>query len=216
MVADIFEFWRNVASDARMHPADQDVFARIKNHGFDLKALPGCFMGPLRTAPVVLLFLSPGKSKGDRPSPTLADWHKRTRLGNEPLISEAVHASAHNWWVQRTKCFGLPAETLATNVAILNIGAYHSKEFTDHGMLAALPSSRMSLEWAQNVLFPQAEAGDRVVICLRAAKYWGLESGKRYQGFLFAPKVTRGGHIHQTERKHIVAAVQRRLCHAPC
>jgi hypothetical protein len=211
MPTDIFEFWRRVAPNAHEHPADSKIFARVKNHGFDLKTLPGCFMGPLRTAPVVLLFLSPGLSEEDRPSPARIEWHAKNRSGNEPLVSEALHAPAYQWWKQRTKCFECEAEKLASNVAILNIGAYHSKTFRDHGLLAALPSSRAVLDWAQSTLFPAAEAGDRVVICLRAAKYWGLQSGKNYEGTSFAPNVTRSGHMHKKDRNKIVAAVKRAI-----
>jgi hypothetical protein len=76
---------------------------------------------------------------------------------------------------------------------VLNIGAYHSKTFKDYSVLAALPSSRVSIEWAQTELFPEAEAGRRVVICLRSAAFWGLERGRAYEGTLFAPEVTRSG-----------------------
>jgi hypothetical protein len=211
MPTDIFEFWRGVAPNAYEHPADSKVFARIKNHGFDLKELPGCFMGPLRTAPVVLLFLSPGSSGGDRPSPVIVKWHDRNRSGDEPLVSSAIHAPTHRWWMRRTKCFQCEPEKLARKVAIFNIGAYHSKTFKDHGLLAALPSSRVALDWAQSTLFPAAEAGERVVICLRAARYWGLETGRKYKGTLFAPNVTRGGHMHKKDQKKIVAAVKRAI-----
>jgi len=44
---------------------------------------------------------------------------------------------------------------------VLNIGAYHSTAFADYQLLAALPSCRVSLDWAQGVLFPQAVKGDR-------------------------------------------------------
>ena len=209
MPTDIFEFWRRVPANAHEHPADRAVFARVRNHGFDLSALPGCYMGPLRTAPVVLLFLSPGSSDADRPTRALVEWHRRTRSGNEPLVSQATHASAYRWWTQRIRCFECEPDALAGKVAILNIGAYHSTTFNDHGLLAALPSSRVALDWAQRVRFPAAEAGDRVVICLRAARYWGLETGRKYKGTLFAPNVTRGGHMHTVDRGRIVRAVKR-------
>lgn len=210
-MTDIFEFWREVAPNAHVHPADGEVFARVRNHGFDLSALPGCFMGPLRTAPVVLLFLSPGSSDMDRPTRALRQWHRRTRSGSEPLVSRAIHASAYRWWTQRTMCFECEPDELAGKVAVLNIGAYHSKTFNDHGLLAALPSSRVTLEWTQRILFPAAEAGNRIVICMRAARYWGLEAGRRYEGTLFAPNVTRGGHMHTAGRRRIIDAVKRCL-----
>ena len=211
MGTDIFHFWEQIAPDARTHPADDSVLGRMPSHGFEVEhALPGCFMGPLRTAPIVLLFLSPGLDDGDMPTPALINWHVRNRSGLEPLISKEVHAPAYRWWTQRSQFLGT-ADELADKLAVLNIGAYHSKTFNDHGLLAALPSSRASLDWAQNVLFPDAESGKRVVICLRAAKYWGLESGVKYPGTLFAPKVTRGGHTLKEGRDEIVAAVQKIL-----
>ncbi len=208
---DIFEFWSSVHPKARMHPADEAVFKRVPKHGFNLDALPGCFMGPLRTAPVVLLFLSPGLDEGDTPTPALIEWNRRTRLGTEPLVSASVQAPTYRWWTKRTRFLGYDPEVLADKVAVLNIGAYHSRTFGDHGLLAALPSSRVSLDWTQSVLFPAAERGERAVICLRAAKYWGLEVGANYAGTLFAPQVTRGGHVHVKKRQRIVSAVQRLL-----
>jgi hypothetical protein len=97
-------------------------------------------------------------------------------------------------------------------VAVLNIGAYHSRAFADTPLLAALPSSRMSIAWAQKVLFPQAISGDKVVICLRATHFWGLEMGRKYGHSLFAPHVTRGGHMkHNKMRKQIIKAVKAKI-----
>lgn len=212
---DIFDFWSSVEPTALIHPADEAVFRGVPKHGFDLEALPGCFMGPLKTAPVVLLFLSPGLDEGDKPlTPALVQWNSRTRLGAEPLVSQALQEPTYRWWTRRTRFLGFDPEFLADKVAVLNIGAYHSKTFNDHGLLAALPSSRVSLHWAQSVLFPAAERAERIVICLRAARYWGLEAGAKYEGTLFAPPVTRGGHAHKGEQQRIVEAVGRLLATA--
>jgi hypothetical protein len=208
---DIFEFWSLIDPAARIHPADEAVLRRVPNHGFDLDALPGCFMGPLRTAPVVLLFLSPGLDIDDRPTPALIAWNRSVRSGTAPLVSAAIQEPTYRWWAQRTKFPGYDPEILADKVAILNIGAYHSKTFDDHGLLEALPSSRVTLDWAQRVLFPAAERGERLVICLRAARYWGLQAGADYPGALFAPRVTRGGHAHLDTRDRIVSAAQQFL-----
>jgi hypothetical protein len=80
------------------------------------------------------------------------------------------------------------------------------------GSLLALPSSPVSLGWAQDVLFPDAEAGKRIVICMRSASYWGLEQGRKYEGSLFAPEVNRSGYLlknHENDR--LVELVQKRL-----
>jgi hypothetical protein len=88
--------------------------------------------------------------------------------------------------LSRTKNFG-DYETVKNKIALLNIGAYHSADVRSFGSLLALPSSRVSLGWAQEVLFPDAEAGKRVVICMRSASCWGLERGRKYGKSLFAP-----------------------------
>jgi hypothetical protein len=196
MPADIFRFWSGIRLRRGAHPADFDVLSRVR-HNFDLNCLPGCFSGPLRTAPVVLLYLSPGLSEQDYTDAETRAGRKRWRRrlsGRAPLPAPEDHDSAWRWWKRRTSSFG-HWQDLQTKVAILNIGAYHSKKFKDRPLLAALPSSRVSLDWAQRVLFPSATAGDRVVVCLRAARFWGLREGERYGRALFAPPVTMGGYM---------------------
>ena len=210
MAADIFEFWSQIRPAEHVHPADKEVFQRVK-HAFEDKALPGCFMGPLRTAPIVLLYLSPGLSPEDltdAQSEAGRTRHMESRTGYALLPSDSDYKPAWEWWTSRTKRFG-DWHTLRDKIAVLNIGAYHSKSFIDQPLLAALPSSRVSIDWAQTVLFPAAERGERVVVCLRSAKYWGLMPGERYKGMLFAPKVTRSGHMEDTPiRNEVIATVK--------
>jgi hypothetical protein len=52
-MTDIFRFGRLCDAGDRIHPRDRDIFKRLDNHGFDLKCLPACFWGKLRTAPGV-------------------------------------------------------------------------------------------------------------------------------------------------------------------
>jgi hypothetical protein len=132
----------------------------------------------LRDAPVVLLYLSPGFHKKDIAEAKSAngkDFYFRRYKGYEPL-SDAF--SGVNWAKSRTAQFG-EWETVRHKIAILNIGAYHSENFQkSYHTLAAFPSSRACLSWAQSSLFPEALQRKRVVICLRAAHYWGLEIGR--------------------------------------
>lgn len=105
-MTDIFKFWSLIDQAETIHPLDRPIFDRLKDsHGFDMRCLPSNFGGKLRTAPIVLLYLSPGFSETD------------------------VRIDAIN-----------------DKVAIANIGAYHSRTFTDHRVLAALPSSRAMLD----------------------------------------------------------------------
>lgn len=224
MAVDIFQFWSNVkvkemkfGNDEFCHPADKDVLSRAE-HKFDLKCWPGCFSGPLKHAPIVLLYLSPGLSKQDRINAKTRAKQRRyagRQFGRRPLAGPDRHHAAWKWWTGRMKAFGLDWELLQNSVAVLNIGAYHSRTLADTSILAALPSSRVTLDWAQSVLFPEAIAGQRIVICLRAARFWGLragKSGKRYGKGLFAPVVTRGGHMENKPlRREIVNVVRKRL-----
>jgi hypothetical protein len=109
----------------------------------------------------------------------------------------------------RIKNFG-DYETVKDKIALLNIGAYHSVDVKSFGSLLALPSSRVSLGWAQEALFPDAEAGKRIVICMRSC--WGLEQGRKYEGGLFAPQVNRSGHLLKNDANdRLVELVQKRL-----
>jgi hypothetical protein len=164
MKIDIFEFWSQIAPDECVHPADVEVMHRVK-HSFNLRSLPICFFGPLHSAEIVLLFLSPGDHEEGNWDQDQQDCAFQ-RTGRAPLPGPEQHRPRWEWWTSRTKQFGKWL-ALRNHVAVLNIGAYHSKSFTDEPLLAALPSSRLSLDWAQTTLFPQAERGERLVVCAR-------------------------------------------------
>ena len=214
MSQDIFEFWSQIGRGEHIHPADKNVFDRMrpKKHGFRLDCLPGCFGGRLRDAPIVLLYLSPGFSKrdvADAQSEEGKDFYFRRYKGFEP--PRDLGAAKSSWITSRTKAFG-SWEVLKDKIALLNIGAYHSVNVKSYAALLALPSSRVSLGWAQDILFPQAERGERVVICMRSAAYWGLEQGRKYRGSLFAPMVNRSGYLlNNKEKSRLINTVQNRL-----
>ena len=164
-MVDIFEFWSKIGRGEKIHPADRSAFARMdaKRHGFRLDCLSAAFGGRLRDAPVVLLYLSPGFSQADLAA-------AKTNEGKDFYVRRSYEPAATSWTRSRTKNFG-DWETVRQKVAVLNIGAYHSTNVRSYASLLALPSSRVSMEWAQSVLFPEAEAGRRIVICMRSAPY---------------------------------------------
>lgn len=215
MATDLFEFWSRIGPSERIHPADRDVFERV-NHNFSLDCLPGCFFGPLKTAPVVLLYLSPGfdeKEIAAADDPEMQRHMVATRAGTHPLAGPDEYPARWKWWSSRTRRFG-DWRDLRTSIAVLNIGAYHSKDFADAPLLAALPSSRVVLSWAQEVLFPQAIRGERVVICLRARRFWGLDGATHFGAALYSPPTTIGGHmLAGPERQDILDAVARAIGH---
>jgi hypothetical protein len=206
---DIFQFWSEVSDDAFEHPEDRRVLQRVRPQ-FDRDCLPGAYRGRLRTAAVVLLFLSPGLDSGDVAhcsTPEGRHYYARQRTGECDLPEEKEHPSAYKWLTKIIRQFDIDYEEARSTVATLNIGAYKSKSFVDWPMLAALPSSRVALDWAQSVLFPQAEAGERVVVCLRSPKYWGL--GGQPVGSLFCPPCGRNAvMLHGEMRERIKAAVK--------
>ena len=212
----IFDFWAECPADARIHPQDQGIFDRRApdTMGFDLRCLPASFAGRLRSAPVVMLYLSPGFAPSDVDEAGTIEAQARyadRRKGDRPLDGEADHLKHFLWWSARTKVFG-KSEKIRERVAIMNLGAYHSEDFKAQLGVAALPSYRASLDWAQNVLFPEAIAGKRVVVCMRSARLWGLRSGTVEGESLFAPRTTPSGHMELGEmRERVIAAVQHKL-----
>lgn len=215
-MTDLFQFWADVPGDSHWHPADQDTLGRTV-HNFQLQCLPGPFKGKLRTAPVVILTLSPGFNKDYDVNHALSQDGQRyyfcSRTGKRDLPAETEHQESAKWSAGIIRQFGIEYEDARSKVAILNITPYKSKDFTDWHMLAALPSCRAALAWAQSSLFVEAEAGNRVVVCLRSAKHWGLASGRQYQGNLFAPIVTKNGRMVHGPVREKVAAVVRAACH---
>ena len=213
-MTDIFSFWAACPPDAFEHPQDAPVFARAGDMGFDLRCLPSNVWGPLRAARLVLLFLSPGFVPFDLEYAKRPSSHAimdRRRKGMEPLDAEDDHPPGWKWWTSRTKAFGTPEE-LHDKVAILNIGAYHSKTFDDAHALMALPSSRAAIGWAQSVLFPEAEQGKRVVVCLRKPRAWGLTRGQSYPGTLYAPHVNAAGYmVKRPPREAMIRAARMAL-----
>jgi hypothetical protein len=182
-----------------------------ERHGFELDCLPACFAGRLKTATVVLLYLSPGHSPADADdakAEASKDYYFRRYQGDEPFRDAGP---GRPWIESKTKIFA-DYDTVRKHFALLNIGAYHSKRLKDYGSLLALPSSRVSLTWAQETLFPEAEAGKRIVICLRSAAYWGLDVGREYKGTLFAPAFNIGGHmLKSAQREKIIEIVKKRI-----
>ena len=87
MIANLFDFWTDVPGDAREHSADKEVLARAP-HFFEMECLPNHYAGPLRTAKVVFLFLSPGFNPTDVEDARSAEGQARyeaQRTGSSPL-----------------------------------------------------------------------------------------------------------------------------------
>jgi hypothetical protein len=215
MTEDIFEFWKGVPGSATHHPEDEPVLRRV-NNGFHAECLPGPFKGRLRTASVVLLFLSAGLDEefdiDHARSVEGQAYYARSRTGEADLPSQTEHRGSYRWSRRILSQFGLDYDAFRDQIAFLNISPYKSKSFDDWNMLSALPSCRIAIGWAQRELFRAAQEGRRVVVCLRSGRQWGLEPAHRYGASLFCPLVGRNGVMHHgTMREEVTAAVQQAL-----
>ena len=217
MTCRLVDYWSGVSGHELIHPADQTVLTGMK-HKLKTALSPNPFFGPLASAPIVLLFLNPGLRQYDTERAGLPETHNffhRQRSGCAPLPSSDEYEPTHSWLSKILRQFDLNIDAVREQVAVVNLCPYRSETFQDYHMLAALPSCRATLDWAQNTLFPQAEADERVVVCLRAAKHWGLKDGFE-KGSLFAPTVTRGGFMYRGDfRDRVVGAVRMKLCLPP-
>ncbi|HEY0236474.1 MAG TPA: hypothetical protein VGC86_15690, partial [Afipia sp.] len=169
-MTDIFEFWKSVDSKTKIHPADEEVLSKAQ-HSLNLDCLPTPFYGPLKTAPIVLLYLNPGLSPKDierADNSEEQEFYWRQRQGSEPLRSQ-VGLATKSWWVSRVKRIDRDPEKLREKLAVLEICPYHSATFNDAFLIPRLPSCQVALNWAREVLFYEARLEKRVVICLRAA-----------------------------------------------
>ena len=88
MDTDLIEYWKILKAGDRYHPDDKQVLKRLRGGFFDLGCLPFCFFGPLKTAPVVLLYLSPGLNQFDLEEARSESGRRRVanaRSGEEPI-----------------------------------------------------------------------------------------------------------------------------------
>jgi hypothetical protein len=63
--------------------------------------------------------------------------YMRMRNGSQPLPGPDEYNPAWDWWASRTRCFDDDWERVRSKVAVLNIGAYHSRAFRNDPLLAA-------------------------------------------------------------------------------
>lgn len=77
-----------------------------ENHGFELKCIPSPITGCLLTAPIVLLYLSPGLSEGDIQEATSEagkEYYFKRWKGIKPLPT--VGMTGYDWVKSRIKTF---------------------------------------------------------------------------------------------------------------
>ena len=154
-------------------------------------------MGPVRTAPVVLLTLNGGLNGVEQDEAKITC--RAGANGPESRWGCSVayvcdQSGGREWTERRLAQFGLRYKTASTKVAFVNLIPYRSREGAkDLRMLERLESTRLVRAWAHDTLFLEAEAGKRVVVYLRSARAWGLEPDTQRGLSLFTPKFNRAG-----------------------
>ena len=212
--AEFLRFWQKAIPSLQIHPDDAAAL-ESNRHTLAVDTLVGPFMGPVRTAPVVLLTLNGGLSgveQDEAKIPAVREQMARNLRGDQPLPTFATNPAGRKWTESRLAQFGLSYEIASTKVAFVNLIPYRSREGAkDLRMLERLESARLVRAWAHDTLFPEAEAGKRVVVCLRSARPWGLEPDTQRGVSLFTPKFTRSGFMVKQGpmRETVSFAVQR-------
>jgi hypothetical protein len=215
---DLVQHWAKAIPDLHIHPDDAEAL-RTKRHQFELGALVGPWMGPIRTAPVVLLYLNPGlagtgEEVTSAQDPEVREAMVRNLAGDAPLPSWKGNPAGLGWTDSKLKQFGVTYESASSKIAFVNLIPYRSAEGSkDARMSKCLESSRLMLTWANDTLFPEARAGERIVVCLQSAHLWNLQTGTREGEALYAPPKTRQGIMHKigATREEIGSAVRRRV-----
>jgi hypothetical protein len=210
---DFLQFWAKAIPSLQIHP-DDAVALKANRHTLALDALVGPFMGPVRTAPVVLLTLNGGINGVERDEakiPATRELMARNLAGDAPLPTFASNPGGREWTERRLAQFGLSYKVASLKVAFVNLIPYRSREGAkDLHMLERLESARLVRAWAHDTLFREAEVGKRVVVCLRSARAWGLELDTQRGLSLFTPKFNRAGFmLHGPMREKVSIAVRR-------
>lgn len=212
---DFLQFWAKAIPSLQVHP-DDDIALKSHRHTLELDTLVGPFMGPVRTAPVVLLTLNPGSSgveQNEAKMPDVRELVARNPGGEAPLPTFETNPEGLKWTASRLAQFGLSYEVAKLKVAFVNLMPYRSKAGAkDMRMSGCLESVRLVRAWARDTLFREAEAGNRVVVCLRSAREWGLEPDSQRGRSLFTPKFPRGGFMfHGPVRDKVSMTVRRTI-----
>src|SRR5262249_34503233 len=165
---DFLRFWEKVKPSLHIHP-DDAMALKSHRHALELGALVGPFMGPVRSAPVVLLTLNGGFNGAEIAEAKVQSARDEMAYnlgGNAPLPTFATNPKGRVWAEARLRQFGLNYQNAGSKVAFINLIPYRSSEGSKDKkrMIPHLASSRIVLAWACDTLFREAESGKRVVV----------------------------------------------------
>jgi hypothetical protein len=217
--SEFLDFFSKAIPSLQVHPDDEPIL-KANGHQFHTDTLIGQWMGPVRTAPVVILTLNGcvvgnGEEAAAARMPAARASMAHNLTGDALLPNWEGNPAGRVWTTARLAQFDLSYEEAADKVAFVNLIAYRSKSgSTDMRMADKLPTSLMVRAWMRDTVFPQARAGERAVVCLYSHRHWGLTPGVHEGVSLFAPRCNRQAFMLHSERAPIVEAVHQAVFRA--
>ena len=211
----LMRFWdRDIQRDRRgwlVHPDDaphlQVPLPPLLEAGLRLPPAP--VTGTLVNGFIHLLALNPGHTPEDDERAATEEgqrWWRDMRSGRVPY-----EPAGNRWFVRKLAWLG-PWHEVAPYAVKLNRFAYSSSEAPGpvRKVLRQLPSSRLMLEWASDVLFPAARRGECVVFVTRSHDEWGLVRDRDEGAGLFCSFLPRQA-VPRLEDQGRIAAVVREV-----
>jgi hypothetical protein len=100
-----------------------------------------------------------------------------TNLGGDAPLPNFLptNPEGQEWTERLLARFDLTYKLAASKVAAINLIPYRSNQrrpCKDRHMADRLSSVRLMRNWARHTLFPAAEAGERVVVCMRSTRWF--------------------------------------------
>ena len=167
---DYLAFWSKAIPNLHVHP-DDEAALKSTPHKFALDTLVGPWMGPIRTAPVVILMLNGGMAGNGEEAraaqmPTARESMAHNLTGDAPLPNwEGIgNPAGREWTTRRLNQFGVSYKAASDKVAFVNLIPYRSKEGAkDIRMADRLESCRVLRSWMHYTRKPRLASGSSSV-----------------------------------------------------
>jgi hypothetical protein len=170
------------------------AFANPLDTSLHLGLIPIPFIGPLRSARVFILMLNPGLCPEDYFAEIEWKPYREALMANLQAASDffclnpafAWHSGFRYWHGKLRQivaglasAWNVPYLTalsrVAQQMAVLQLMPYHSLRFgLSDGILRSLESVRLMRSYVHEVLVPQAQRGEALIVVTRKSRHWGL------------------------------------------
>lgn len=188
MSDDLPTYWGRMHRSALgwTHPDDERVLGS-EPHTFNLQYPPPAFVGNVTSAKVIILVANGGYD----PRVTPREFEAPS---SETLYLQRLTQPTTAKWSEVAPYYGrvnYAAMLFSGLAAAVNLCAYRSpkisQEPANRRVIRNLPSARYNQDWLANTVFPQAEAGERLIVGKRCG-LWDLPTSiKHSRGYIADP-----------------------------